>query len=121
MILGTPAGAILCFLLAAFLGAVGQHLYKTGADISDGSIAGFVLNPRLLFGVICYICVMVLFIAGFRIGGRVTVLYPIYATTFIWAALISYLTQGSTLTLLNLGGMILMIVSVGLVMAGGAR
>ncbi len=121
MIMGTPAEAIVCFLLAAFLGAVGQHPYKTRADMSDGTITGFVLNPRLLLEVIFYICVMLLFVAGFRNGGRVTVIYPIYATTFIWAALIAYLTQGTTLTLLNLAGMLLMIVSVGLVMAGGAR
>lgn len=31
---------------------------------------------------------MVLFVAAFKKGGELSVLYPIYATTFIWAALI---------------------------------
>ena len=34
---------------------------------------------------------MVLFVAAFKRGGAMSVLYPIYASTFIWAALIAWL------------------------------
>jgi hypothetical protein len=121
MIFGTPIASMACFLLAAFLGAAGQHLYRAGANASDGTLNGYVLNPKLFFGLLCYAAVMALFVAGFRLGGRITVLYPLYATTFIWAALISHTAQGTPLTPLNLAGMVLLMLSIGMVAAGGSQ
>jgi hypothetical protein len=48
---------------------------------------------------------MTLFVAAFRKGGALTLLYPIYASTFIWAALLAFLfvaafRKGGSLTLL---------------------
>jgi len=121
MIFGTPLASVACFLVAAFLGAIGQFLYKTGADASDGTLTGYLLNLRLMIGVACYVAVMVLFVAGFKYGGRIGVLYPIYATTFIWAALISWVAFGTPITTLNVLGMLLLIVSIGMVGAGGPQ
>jgi hypothetical protein len=89
----TPA-AIIMFVVAMFLGASGQFLYKSGADRASGSIASYLFNVRLLGGVVCYIAVMILFVAAFKRGGALTVLYPIYATTFVWAAVIAWLVCG---------------------------
>ena len=97
------------FVAAAFLGALGQFLYKSGAERAGGSIASYLLNPRLLGGVICYIAVMILFVAAFKKGGALTVLYPIYATTFIWAAIIAWLIYGTPIRAVNIGGMFLLI------------
>ena len=85
----TSLASILCFLAAAFSGALGQYLYKSGADAAGSGWRSYVLNWQLALGVRCCILVMVLFVAAFRIGGRMTVLYPICATTFIRAALIA--------------------------------
>ena len=84
---------------------LGQYLYKSGADIADGTIAGYLLNWRLLSGVVCYIAVMVLFVAAFRKGGALTVLYPVYASTFIWAAIIALLVYGTPIKAVNVAGM----------------
>ncbi len=100
---------MLMFAIAAFLGAIGQFFYKSGADRAGGSIASYLLNARLLGGVICYVAVMVLFVAAFKKGGSLTVLYPIYATTFIWAALIARMADGVTIRPANLAGMALLI------------
>lgn len=105
----TPAISIVMFIAAALFGAVGQYLYKSGADAASGTITSYVLNPRLLGGVFCYIAVMVLFVAAFRKGGALTVLYPIYATTFIWAALIALLAYGTPVKPVNIGGMALLV------------
>jgi multidrug transporter EmrE-like cation transporter len=105
----TPLASILCFLAASVLGAVGQFLYKSGADQASGTPMSYVLNPRLLGGVICYIAVMVLFVAAFRRGGSLSVLYPIYASTFIWAALIARWVYGEPIQLVNLAGMVLLV------------
>ena len=38
---------------------------------------------------------MVLFVAAFKRGGALTVLYPIYASTFIFAAVIAWFAYGT--------------------------
>jgi len=105
----TPAVSIAMFIAAALFGAAGQYLYKSGADLADGTLVGYVANPRLLGGVVCYVAVMVLFVAAFRKGGSLTVLYPIYASTFIWAALIALYAYDTPIKLINVGGMVLLV------------
>ena len=105
----TPFISIVFFLIASLLGALGQYLYKSGADRTDGSLASYVTNPRLIGGVVCYIAVMVLFVAAFKKGGSLTVLYPVYATTFIWAALLAWMAFGTPIKPINIAGMALLI------------
>ncbi|RYE00643.1 MAG: hypothetical protein EOP50_03425 [Sphingobacteriales bacterium] len=100
---------VLLFVVAAFLGALGQFLYKSGSDQAGGFIVSYLLNPRLLGGVACYIAVMVLFVAAYKRGGVLTVLYPVYATTFIWAAVIAWISYGVPIRPLNVAGMLLII------------
>jgi uncharacterized membrane protein len=105
----TPLVSILCFLAASFLGAAGQFLYREGAKQASGGLLGYLLNARILLGVACYIGVMTLFVAAFKRGGSLTVLYPIYATTFIWAALLAMCIDGQPIKLVNVGGMGLLV------------
>ncbi len=105
----TPVISIVFFIVAAFLGALGQYLYKSGADLAGSSVASYLLNWRLLAGVACYMAVMVLFVAAFRKGGALTVLYPIYATTFIWAAILALVFYATPIKPVNVAGMGLLI------------
>ena len=105
----TPFFSVACFLAASLLGAAGQFLYKSGAERAGGSIASYLLNIRLLAGVVCYIAVMGLFVAAFKRGGALSALYPIYATTFIWAALIAWATFGEAVKPVNALGMALLV------------
>jgi multidrug transporter EmrE-like cation transporter len=105
----TPMISILYFLLAALLGAIGQYLYKTGADEATGSVASYLLNLHLLGGVACYVAVMVLFVAAFKRGGSMSVLYPLYASTFVWGAIIALLAFGTPIRPVNIAGMLLLI------------
>jgi multidrug transporter EmrE-like cation transporter len=100
---------MLFFVLAALCGAVGQFLYKSGAERAGGTLAGYLLNARLLGGVVCYVAVMVLFVAAFKKGGALTTLYPIYASTFIFAALIALCAYGTPIKPVNVGGMLLLV------------
>jgi uncharacterized membrane protein len=101
--------AIVFFVVAAFLGALGQFFYKSGAEKAQGTFASYILNPRLLAGVICYIAVMVLFVAAFKRGGALTVLYPVYASTFIFAALIAWWTYGTPIRAPHFAGFALLV------------
>src|SRR5438874_6306970 len=80
-----PWTSVALFLVASFLGAAGQFLYKAGTDravAAGGRMVDFVANGRIAAGVVCYALVMGCFVAGFRVGGSPTVLYPVYASTF---------------------------------------
>jgi multidrug transporter EmrE-like cation transporter len=107
--MNTPATSIILFALAAILGAVGQYLYKSGADLATGSLGSYLLNLRLAGGVACYVAVMVLFVAAFKRGGALATLYPIYASTFIWATLIARWAYGTPIKPVTVGGMMLLI------------
>ena len=105
----TPLISIALFIVAALLGAVGQFLYKSGADRATDGWTSYVFNARLVGGVACYIAVMILFVAAFKRGGALTVLYPIYASTFIWSAIIARLAYSTPIRPINVAGMALLI------------
>ena len=97
------------FLAAAIFGAVGQFLYKGGAEAATGGMMSYVANPRIIGGMACYTAVMLLFVGAFKRGGSLAVLYPIYASTFIFAALISYLAFDTPIKPINVAGMGLLV------------
>ena len=98
------------FLVAALAGALGQYLYKSGAERAGGSLGSYLGNSRLIGGVVCYIAVMVLFVAAFKKGGSLTVLYPVYASTFIFAALIATAAYDTPIKAINVAGMAFLVV-----------
>ena len=104
----TSPRAVICFLIAALLGAPGQFLYKSGAERTDGTLLSY-LNLRLLGGVVCYVAVIALLVIAFKRGGALAVLYPVYASTFIFAALIGWRVYGTPIRAINITGMLLLI------------
>lgn len=105
----TPLLSMILILTASLFGALGSYLYKTGAaHATEGGFTLF-LQPRILAGLGSYLVVMVLFVSAFRNGGALSVLYPIYASTFIFGALIAMLAFGTPIRLPNVAGMGLMI------------
>lgn len=74
------------YLVAAFVGAIGQYAYKIGGN--QMSKIPIYANFPLIAGILLFCLVMVLFVVSFKMGGRLSVVYPIYATTFIWGTLI---------------------------------
>ena len=109
----TPPLSIALFAVAAFVGALGQLLYKAGADRlghpGGGTAAGVLLNAPLWGGVACYVAVMGLFVAAYRAGGQPAVLYPVYASTFAWAAVLVWLSGGAPVRPVHLAGMALLV------------
>ncbi len=105
----TPILAILLVTAASILGAAGQFLFKAGSAKPELSLTTFLTSPLIIGGMISYIAVMVMFTTAFRMGGSVQVLYPIYASTFIWAALGAYILYGQPIRLIHVVGMILLV------------
>ena len=109
MLQKTPVLSMVSVLGASLLGAVGQYLFQHGARHSRSGIIGFLTSPYILAGMAGYILVMVLFTYAFKIGGTVRVLYPLYATTFIWAAVIAWVSYGQPIRPIHGGGMLLLV------------
>jgi uncharacterized membrane protein len=110
MLMKTPLLAIVSVLAASILGAVGQFLFEYGARHGKGGITGFLMNPFIQTGIAGYLLVMVLFTYAFSTGGTVRVLYPLYASTFIWAALIAWIACNQVIQPIHITGMIFLII-----------
>ena len=102
-------------MIAAILGAFGQYFYKTGAESASKTIISWITNYRIILGILCYVTIMFLFFLAFRIGGPLTVLYPIYATTFIWSLLIGVFMLGEKVNIFNIFGIGLIILGIYLI------
>ena len=78
-------------IIAAFLGAFGQYAYKKGGlKLSEVPVW---MNFPLLTGILLFCGVMVCFVIGYKMGGRISVVYPFYATTFLWGGLIGFFLE----------------------------
>ena len=116
----TPLVAVLSVLAASVLGAAGQYLFKEAADRSGSGTFAFLRSPLVPAGIGCYLTVMFLFTYSFKRGGAVTVLYPIYATTFVWAAVIGYAFYRQPIRPIHVLGMVLLIAGMYLMGLGKA-
>ena len=105
----TPIVALVCVLAASLLGAAGQFLFKLAASRGGSAALGFLATPWAFIGMTCYVAVMMLFSFAFRRGGTVTVLYPIYASTFIWAAIMAWAIYGQPIRPIHVAGMVLLV------------
>ena len=104
---------ILLNLIAAVFGASGQYFYKRGAE-KLGSVPLF-QNWEIPVGALLFVGVMALFIVSFKLGGRLSVTYPMYATTFVWGALISGLVLKEAISAGQVAGLLLIVAGVGTV------
>lgn len=82
---------ILLNCLAAIAGAAGQYLYKKGGVKAAATGVGF--NAWVIAGILMFCIVMALFVFSYKLGGRISVVYPFYATTFFWGILIGVLIE----------------------------
>jgi drug/metabolite transporter (DMT)-like permease len=110
---------IICYLIAGIIGALGQYLYKLGGNLL-GTIPIY-KNWQLFGGAALFCLVMVLFVAGFKMGGRLGVIYPIYATTFIWGLLIAVLWDHEPWNAIQVFGIGLIVVGVSVIAIGAPR
>jgi multidrug transporter EmrE-like cation transporter len=105
----TPIVALVCVLATSLLGAAGQFLFKLAASHGGSAALGFLATPWAFIGMLCYVAVMILFSFAFRRGGTVPVLYPIYASTFIWAAIMAWAIHGQPIRPIHVAGMMLLV------------
>ena len=86
--MATKLWAALLVLFTTLLTSSAQLLYKLGVPNLTFDIIGIITNYYLLGGIFLYAIGGILIILSFR-GGEVSVLYPIFATSYIWVSLLS--------------------------------
>jgi drug/metabolite transporter (DMT)-like permease len=108
---------ILLNLLAAIIGALGQYCYKLGSQkLKDVPIYE---NWQIMLGVFLFSFVMILFIWSFKIGGRISVTFPFYATTFIWGTLLGIFLDKEAFNWIQGIGIVCVVVGISIIAAFG--
>ncbi len=110
---------ILLNLFAAFVSAFGQYLYKIGS--TKLGIEPIYKNYHIFFGIFLFTVVMVIFLTAFKLGGRLSVTYPIYATTFVWGSLLGIYLDKEPWSVGQAVGIFFILVGIGLVAALSPR
>lgn len=112
MLLKTPPLAVVSVLVASLLGAIAPIFLEHGARQWQGRVTDLILNPWVLAGAATYSAVLVFLTYAFRLGGTVRVVYPVYALTFIWSALLAAYHHGASVEPVHVGGMALLMAGV---------
>lgn len=105
--------------LAGVFGALGQYYYKKGG-LRLGTLPLW-QNWWIFAGVFSFCLVMVLFVYSYKFGGRISAVYPVYATTFVWGALMGHFLDREPLAPLTLVGIALILAGVLAVGFGASR
>ena len=100
-------------LLAAFISAFGQYLYKIGS--AKLGVEPIYKNYHIFLGILLFTVVMVIFLAAFKLGGRLSVTYPIYASTFMWGTLLGVVFDKEPWSYGQASGIFLILVGISLV------
>ena len=73
---------------STLLTSTAQLFWKFGSNKLEFNILSAITNIELITGVLLYAVAGTLLILSFR-GGEVSVLYPIFATSYIWVSFLS--------------------------------
>ena len=105
--------AIALIILTTAFTSIAQILYKQAAP----RLPEIITNWPLLGGISCYAIGALLMIASFS-GGEVSVLYPLFATSYIWVTLAAWLLFAETLTPVRIIGLVLIVIGVSVIGIG---
>ena len=104
---------IVIILFTTLLTSSAQILLKLGVNKSGFSFINLAANYYLIFGFFLYGVAGILTISAFR-KGEVSVLYPIFATSYVWVAFLSNYLLKEELSLFRWFGIILIVFGVSL-------
>ena len=108
---------ILLVFLSTFLTATGQVLWKIGSKTLEVGAISFFTNIPVLLGIFCYVIAVVLLILALT-KEDLSVVYPIYSASYIWVLLASAYLLKEEIHLLNIVGIVLILVGIGLLTKG---
>jgi len=115
--MATKNWAIALIIFTTALTSSAQILYKKAWSHPTLSILYLTF---ILIGMFLYAVGAVLMIIAFK-GGEVTVLYPIFASSYIWVILLSNYFFQESLTSLKIAGVFVIILGISLISFGSKK
>lgn len=110
--------AIMLSLFCALLGSVGQTFFKLGSKKISSDLFSWISNWQIILGLTLYGLSAILFIVALKYG-KLSVLYPIIATSYIWVILISHYILKEQVNYLNWIGVSLIFCGVSIIALKG--
>jgi len=101
-------------LVCAFLGSLGQLLFKVGSKSVSFNILGWITNWHVILGMVLYGISAILFITALKFGNLST-LYPVIATSYLWVVIFSVLFLGESFSPIKWAGVVLIVSGVTLI------
>jgi drug/metabolite transporter (DMT)-like permease len=111
---GMDYKVLLLTVSSAFIGSIGQIAFKKGSDNLKFTAIGLLTNYPLLLGFFLYAVSSLIYIYALS-KERLSILYPVIATSYIWTTLFASVFLGEPVGLMNWVGIILIILGVALV------
>lgn len=116
----TKTLAILLILFTTIFTSSAQISLKLAINNLKPGLPGIILNYYLIQGFFLYAIAGALAISAFR-RGDVSVLYPIFATSYVWVSLASAYFFGEYLSMLKWFGIIVIITGISMVGFGSTK
>jgi|TARA_Y100000310_G_scaffold315603_1_gene366355 undecaprenyl phosphate-alpha-L-ara4N flippase subunit ArnE len=118
--MSTKLWAMGIVLGSTLLTSTAQLFYKFAAEKLSFNILSIITNVNLLMGVVLYAVGGILLIISFR-GGEVSVLYPIFATSYIWVSFLSIYFLGEVMNIFKWLGVFVIIAGIILIGYGSKK
>ena len=118
--MSTKLWAIGIILFSTLLTSTAQLFYKFAADKLSFDILSLITNYELIAGMMLYAVGGVLLILSFR-GGEVSVLYPLFATSYIWVSFLSIYFLGEIMNLYKWIGIVTIVGGIMLIGFGSKK
>ena len=106
-------------LVSTIFTSAGQLLLKIGADKLQLDLS-MLTNYPLIVGILAYAIAATILIISLK-NGELSLLYPIYATSYIWVMLLSKFVLNEPTNTLKWSGVAVIIVGVSLIGFGGKK
>ena len=118
--MSTKIWAIGIILFSTLLTSTAQLFYKFGAEKLSFDILSIITNFELITGMVLYAIGGILLILSFR-GGEVSVLYPIFATSYIWVSFLSIYFLKEVMNVFKWLGIFIIIIGIVLIGFGSKK
>ena len=105
---------------STLLTSTAQLFWKFGSNKLEFNLLSAITNIELITGIVLYAIAGTLLILSFR-GGEVSVLYPIFATSYIWVSFLSIYFLGEIMNLFKWLGVFAIVAGIVLIGYGSGK
>ena len=118
--MATKFWAIGIVFFTTLLTSTAQIFWKSGIEKLEFNLLSIITNANILIGILLYIIGGILLIISLR-GGEVSVLYPIFATSYIWVSFLSIYFLGEVMNIFKWLGVFVIIAGIILIGYGSKK